>query len=158
MAYGFDFPVGPPDGHGYYNAQPFGKNNHLGDDWNGRGGGNTDMGDPVYAVAHGFVRSAANLFGGWGSVVRIVHCAPRNADTLWVESLYAHLDTMLVKPGHWIKKGEQLGTIGNAGGIYLAHLHLELRDSVDMETGGGYGTDTRGYLDPTAFIRSNRSK
>ncbi len=26
---------------GYYNAQVFGKNNHLGDDWNGVGGGNT---------------------------------------------------------------------------------------------------------------------
>ncbi|MBL4587064.1 MAG: hypothetical protein JKX84_08430, partial [Flavobacteriales bacterium] len=27
---GFDFPVGPPDAKGYYNAQPFGKNEHLG--------------------------------------------------------------------------------------------------------------------------------
>ena len=38
---GFDFPVGPPDAKGYYDAQSFGKNRHLGSDWNGVGGGNT---------------------------------------------------------------------------------------------------------------------
>jgi hypothetical protein len=43
----FDFPAGKPDGEGYYNAQGFGKNNHLGADWNGNGGGNTDLGDTI---------------------------------------------------------------------------------------------------------------
>jgi len=46
----FDFPVGKPDAKGYYNAQIFGKNNHLGDDWNGANGGNSDLGEPIYAV------------------------------------------------------------------------------------------------------------
>jgi len=47
----FDFPVGRPDAKGYYNAQGFGKNAHLGDDWNGTGGGNSDLGDPIYEEA-----------------------------------------------------------------------------------------------------------
>lgn len=34
IADAFDFPVGKPDAKSYYNAQPFTKNNHLGDDWN----------------------------------------------------------------------------------------------------------------------------
>jgi len=46
LADAFDYPVGKPDAKQYYNAQPFGKNYHLGDDWNGKGGGNTDLGDP----------------------------------------------------------------------------------------------------------------
>ena len=31
----FDFPVGKPDAVGYYNAQEFTENDHLGEDWNG---------------------------------------------------------------------------------------------------------------------------
>src|SRR5262245_5899247 len=70
---GFDFPVGPPDARGYYDAQPFGQDQHLGSDWNGVRGGDTDLGDPVYAVADGVVSSAAHEGEGWGNVVRVVH-------------------------------------------------------------------------------------
>lgn len=52
---GFDFPVGKPDAKGYYDAQSFGKNNHLGSDWNGNGGGNSDFGDDVFSIADGVV-------------------------------------------------------------------------------------------------------
>ena len=64
-AYHFDYPVGTADGHGYYNAQGFTENNHLGDDWNGTGGGNTDFGDPIYAIANGRVKVAEDYGGGW---------------------------------------------------------------------------------------------
>lgn len=48
-----------------------------------------------------------------------------------------------------------LGTIGDAGGQYLAHLHFELRDRIGAPLGGGYGTPD-GQVDPTAFILANR--
>ncbi|WP_240642318.1 hypothetical protein [Nonlabens xiamenensis] len=32
LALSFDFPVGKPEAKGYYNAQAFGVNDHLGDD------------------------------------------------------------------------------------------------------------------------------
>jgi murein DD-endopeptidase MepM/ murein hydrolase activator NlpD len=147
---GFDLPVGPPDGRGYYNAQPFGANTHLGDDWNGVGGGDTDLGDPVYAVAAGVVVEAIDHGGGWGNVVRIVHACDG------VESLYAHLATIDVAAGATVRRGARIGTIGTAGGQYPAHLHLELRARSGMPLGGGYGTDTTGYLDPTAFITNHR--
>lgn len=157
LADGFDFPVGIPDAQGYYNAQGFRENNHLGDDWNGKGGGNTDLGDPVHSIANGYVSEAYDAGAGWGNVARIVHCWKNEGNWKIVESLYAHLDTMLVQQGQWVEKGAQIGTIGNAGGLYYAHLHLEIRTEAGKELGGGYAHDTAGYLNPTVFIRQHRS-
>lgn len=148
---GFDFPVGPPDAAGYYDAQPFGVNDHLGTDWNGDGGADTDLGDPVFAVSAGVVVEALDHGGGWGNVVRIEHaCAA-------VESLYAHLDVVDVVAGAHVTRGQRIGTIGTAHGQYLAHLHFELRDRLKMPLGGAYGTDRSGYVDPTMFIRTHRA-
>lgn len=150
---GFDFPVGKPNAEGYYNAQPFQRNNHLGDDWNAVTGGNSDLGDPIYAIANGYVVLAQDKSGGWGNVIRVMH---QLDDSTYVESIYAHCDTMLVSANEGIKRGEQIATIGNAGGIYYAHLHLEIRDSVEMDLGGGYSSYYTGFLDPTAFINKHR--
>jgi murein DD-endopeptidase MepM/ murein hydrolase activator NlpD len=153
---GFDFPVNPPDAKKYYNAQPFGKNAHLGDDWNGTGGGNTDLGDSVYAIGNGVVVAAENYGGGWGNVVRIVHFLDHHPTYQFVESVYAHLDEIKIQDGALIKKGELIGTIGNANGQYWAHLHLEIRSNIEMPIGGGYSQNTEGYLNPTTFIKANR--
>jgi len=149
----FDFPVGKPDAKGYYNAQGFTVNGHLGDDWNAVTGGNSDLGDPIYAIGNGYVKFAANFFGGWGNVIRVDHQLPNGQK---IESLYAHCDTILVRKGDWIRRGQQIGTIGNVGGLYLAHLHLELRDSTEMPIGFGYADRVGGYLNPTKFINEYR--
>jgi len=153
LAHDFDFPVGKPNAVGYYNAQPFGDNNHLGDDWNAETGVNSDLGDPIYSVAVGKVVFAEDLAGSWRNVIRVVHYLPNG---LTYESVYAHCENINAKDGDWVDKGEQIATIGNANGIYLAHLHLEIRDSVGMVIGGGYSENQTGYIDPTAFIKSNR--
>lgn len=155
---GFDYPVGPPDGKGYYNAQVFGKNKHLGDDWNGTGGGNTDLGDPVYSMAEGIVTFAEDIRGGWGRILRISHNIGTRSEPDCIEALYAHLDTMLVEQGDTVARGQHIAAIGNAHDIYYAHLHLEIRDTVGLPIGGGYGEETEGYLDPTAFIKAHRPK
>jgi murein DD-endopeptidase MepM/ murein hydrolase activator NlpD len=149
---GFDFPVGKPNAQGYYNAQGFGKNNHLGDDWNGTGGGNTDLGDSIYSIANGYVSQVKNYKKGWGNVVRIVHS---HNDSIY-ESLYAHCDTIVTKAGLFVKKGDPIATIGNLNGYYLAHLHLEIRNDVHLAIGFGYAEDSSGYLNPTKFIKNNR--
>ena len=150
---GFDFPVGKPNASGYYNAQKFGENNHLGEDWNGVGGGNTDLGDSIYAIANGNVSFAEDINGGWGNVIRIIH--QTDADTQ-IESLYAHCLKIDVQEGDYVNKGDKIGTIGNNSGQYLAHLHLELRTEVGLPIGGGYSSNTAGYINPTEFIKSNR--
>jgi len=152
IADSFDFPVGKPNAKGYYNAQKFGKNNHLGEDWNAVTGGDSDLGDPIYATANGYVKFAEDVGGGWGNIIRILHKLPNGKK---VESLYAHCDSILVKKRQWIKKGTKIGTIGTANGQYLAHLHFELRDRVNMPIGGGYSLNTDGYLNPTKFIKNH---
>ncbi len=149
----FDFPVGKPDAKGYYNAQKFQENMHLGDDWNAVTGGNSDLGDPIYSIANGYVKFAEDHGGGWGNVIRVIH---KMSNGKIVESLYAHCDTILVKEKQWIKKGMKIGTIGNVDGQYLAHLHFEIRNNIELPIGAGYSDKTDGYLDPTEFIKKNR--
>lgn len=151
---GFDFPVGKPNAKGYYDAQPFGKNNHLGSDWNANSGGNTDLGAQIYAISHGYVKSTKNLGGGWGNVIRIIHTMPNGKQ---YESIYAHCDKIVVKQNSFVKRGEKIGTIGNCNGRYLAHLHFEIRSLINRGIGGGYSWFTLGYLNPTKFINSNRN-
>lgn len=150
---GFDFPVGRPNGEGYYNAQGFGKNDHLGDDWNADSGGNSDLGDSIYSTANGYVKFAEDIQGGWGNVIRVLHKLP---DGTFVESLYAHCNEIKVKKGDWIKRGDLIGTIGTAHGIYYAHLHFEIRTNIDLGIGGGYSSNQAGYTDPTKFILNHR--
>lgn len=154
IADSFDFPVGKPDAKGYYDAQPFMKNNHLGEDWNAVTGGNSDLGDPIFATANGYVTQAKDYKGGWGNVIRIVHKLNGNPYP-YLESLYAHCDEILVEKDQFVKKGQKIATIGNAHGTYYAHLHFELRHKIDMPLGGGYSADTTGFLEPKIFIKAN---
>ena len=150
---GFDFPVGKPEGKGYYDAQHFGANNHLGEDWNGNGGGNSDLGDPIYAIANGKVSLAKDVKGGWGNVIRIIHTLPSGEQ---VESLYGHCDEIFVKETEEVKKGQKIGTIGTADGQYKAHLHFEIREKPGMPIGKGYSENIDGYVNPSKFIYDNR--
>ena len=151
-AFSFDFPLGIPNGDGYYNAQEFRENNHLGEDWNGVGGGNTDYGDSIYSIANGLVTFAKDIKGGWGKVIRIKHFYKGE----YYESLYAHCSNLFVNEGDWIEKGYHIGNIGDCDGKYKAHLHLEIRDSIEMPTGGGYSSDQSGFINPSKFIKNNR--
>jgi murein DD-endopeptidase MepM/ murein hydrolase activator NlpD len=153
IAFGFDFPVGKPDGKGYYDYQGFTKNNHLGEDWNGIRGSNTDLGDTIYSIGNGQVTFAEDIGGGWGNTIRIVHELP---DGRKYESVYAHCDTIISRANSWTLKGEPIGTIGTGNGQYLAHLHLEIREEIGLAVGNGYSADTTGYVNPTAFIKKHR--
>ena len=153
---GFDFPVGSPNAQGYYDAQPYGRNRHLGSDWNGNGGGNSDLGDPVFAIAHGKVTRVHDYGRGWGLVVTILHSVdPSVSEDGRIESLYAHLDETLVTPGQILTRNQPIGTIGTAHGAWPAHLHFEIRQTVGLPIGTGYGV-SQSHTDPTAFIQQHR--
>ena len=66
------------------------------------------------------------------------------------------LSGLLIQEGSSVKRGDKIGTIGTAHGAYYAHLHLEIRDKTEMSLGGGYSSNTKGYLDPTSFINKHR--
>jgi murein DD-endopeptidase MepM/ murein hydrolase activator NlpD len=157
MADGFDFPVGKPDGEGYYKARGYTPNGHLGEDWNGRGGGDTDLGAPVYSTAHGLVLFAKNYYHGWGNVVIIRHAYQEGGQTKFVDSLYGHLDQIHVRYGQHVKRGQQVGTIGTGGGLYPAHLHFEMRKDIRVGMARhAFPKDDSVYWSGTDFINARR--
>jgi murein DD-endopeptidase MepM/ murein hydrolase activator NlpD len=80
-------------------------------------------GDPVYAIGDGVVTVAVgdqkHSKVSYGNYVKINH---GNG----VESLYAHLDSVVVKQGEQVKRGQLIGYGGNSGGSTGSHLHFEL--------------------------------
>ncbi len=152
----FDFPLGTEHGALAYDAQPFTQNNHLGDDLNGIGGENSDLGDPVYAVADGRVLLAREGGPGWGNIVILLHAYCEKGERKYVQSYYAHLDSILVAKDDEVRRGQEIATVGTANGKYLAHLHFEMREFITPFVGAGYRRDTRGWLNPSEFIRAHR--
>jgi murein DD-endopeptidase MepM/ murein hydrolase activator NlpD len=152
----FDFPLGSENGAMTYNAQPFTKNHHLGDDLNGIGGENSDLGNPIYAIADGRVLLARDGGPGWGHVVIVLHAYIDNGERKYVQSYYGHVGEMLVHAREDVRRGQQIATVGTGDGRYFAHLHLEMREFIAPFIGPGYRADTRGWLNPTAFIAAHR--
>lgn len=176
---GFDFPVGPraedadvwqtykvdatladPNYKKTFNAW------HTGEDWNGRGGGDTDLGDPVYAVSNGRVVEFGYYTPSWGNLVLLEHAMP-DGSLVW--SQYAHLDTIQVdNVGQIVKRGELIGTIGkgertaaNPRGRWVAHLHFEIRrNQLPADAWRPYVNSRdlvmENYFSPTPFINEHR--
>jgi murein DD-endopeptidase MepM/ murein hydrolase activator NlpD len=161
LADGFDFPVGKPSAAGYYKSRGLRLRapQHFGEDWNGRAGGNSDLGDPVYSCADGVVTFAHNVRQGWGNVVLVRHAYrdPADKKIKFVDSLYGHLDKMMVKTGQNVKRGSLLGTIGTNFGMYPAHLHFEIRHNITIGMArNGVPSDLNNWADPTQFITKYR--
>lgn len=157
LADGFGLPVGLENGKKYYKARGMRPNGHLGEDWNGVGGGDSDLGDPVHATANGLVVYARDFRAGWGNVVIIRHAYLERGDTRYVDSLYGHLDRILVREGQRVDRGNKVGTIGTAHGQYPAHLHFEMRK--DLRVGmyrSMFPRDYRTYFDPTQFVLTHQ--
>lgn len=158
LASGFDFPVGKPDSKGYYKARGFWPNGHLGEDWNGRGGGNTDLGDPVSSIGDGIVVQSRDVRMGWGNVVIIRHAfSDKNNKVKYIDSLYGHLNERTVVLNQRVTKGQKIGTIGTNHGMYIAHLHFEIRKNISIGMHRSRFAKTyANYYSPSSFIRANR--
>jgi murein DD-endopeptidase MepM/ murein hydrolase activator NlpD len=70
--------------------------------------------------------------------------------------MYAELNSIDVKPGQLVKRGQQIGTVGNANGTYPAHLHWEVRQTVGLGVGPGFSTRRDGWLEPSDFLAAHR--
>jgi murein DD-endopeptidase MepM/ murein hydrolase activator NlpD len=159
LADGFDFPVGKPEAKGYHKARGFWPNGHLGEDWDGNGGGDTDLGDPIYAIGRGVVILSENVKLGWGNCVIVRHAyRDTNGRIDMVDSLYGHLLDRAVKVGQIVQKGELVGRMGSNFGMYPAHLHLEVRKNLAIGMNRTkFARDYSNYYSPTAFINAHRT-
>lgn len=87
---------------------------------------------PIRAAETGTV-----VFSGWngahGKQVELQH------DSHW-STRYSHLQSLLVRPGTVVKKGQIIGLSGETGLATGPHLHFELREDGDA-------------LDPEVFLR-----
>ena len=160
LADGFDFPVGKPDGAGYYVFRGFSQYGHLGEDWNGKGGGNTDLGDPVYSIGHGVVLFSRDYKRGWGNVVIIRHAyRAKNGQIAFIDSLYGHLKNRYCSVGDRVTRGQKIGTIGRGPyNMYTAHLHFEIRK--DLRVGMRrdlYPKTYATYHSPRYFVGAHRN-
>ncbi|HSQ40322.1 MAG TPA: LysM peptidoglycan-binding domain-containing M23 family metallopeptidase [Anaerolineales bacterium] len=77
-------------------------------------------GDVIMAADHGVVMFAGWSQYGYGNMVQIDH---GNGYT----TLYAHLTTYFVTMCQSVGQGDQIGTAGNTGNSFGAHLHFEIR-------------------------------
>jgi murein DD-endopeptidase MepM/ murein hydrolase activator NlpD len=75
--------------------------------------------DPVVASFDGMVR-IARYHPGYGRVVVIRHYNG-------LETLYAHMHRLKVKPGDVVESGQVIGLGGSSGRSTGSHLHFELR-------------------------------
>jgi murein DD-endopeptidase MepM/ murein hydrolase activator NlpD len=159
LADGFDYPVGKPDAAGYHKARGYTPNGHLGEDWNGNGGGDSDLGDPIYSTARGVVIISENVRVGWGNCIIVRH-AYRDTDgsIKMVDSLYAHLNERKVNVGTIVERGQLVGTMGSNFGQYPVHLHFEMRKNLQIGMNRGkFARDNSNYYSPTAFIMAHRT-
>jgi len=94
------------------------------------------LGTPVKAVESGTVELIGNL-GTYGSTVVLDH-----GDGYW--SVYSHLQTIGVKKGGTVARGEVIGTVGGGNTDEGPHLYFEIRGSSGIA------------LDPAEWLRRRK--
>ena len=77
------------------------------------------FGNDINPIADGQVIEVSYGRLGWGNTVVIAHA-------YGLQSRYAHLNEIRVKPGDLINQSQVLGTIGLTGWTTGPHLHLEI--------------------------------
>lgn len=154
---GFDLPVAPPEGTGFYKSRGFRAGGHLGEDWVTDGGSAKGFGRPVHAIGNGLVVLARDVHVAWGNVVIVRHAWIENRRLQFADSLYAHLDRITVREGQQVPRGQQVGTVGSNHGMYPPHLHFEIHKDLSIGVNHAQGTrDLRSYWLPTEFIMAHR--
>ena len=95
-------------------------------------------GTPVRAARDGVVRQTGTNktpgFRGYGNFVLLDHGGG-------VMTLYAHCDSISVKPGQRLRQGQTVARVGNTGRASTDHLHFEIRIN-------GKPADPLAYLPP----------
>lgn len=78
------------------------------------------VGTPIYATGDGKITVARTTNGsGYGRYVQIDH-------GFGYETLYGHMNRVVVRRGQSVKRGDIIGYVGNSGRSTAPHLHYEV--------------------------------
>lgn len=136
-------------GYGYGDATAYGF--HEGVDVNDNGGGNSDLGKPIVAIADGVVTSVHDhtgvptfgkhihyqIDGPWGT--RYVH--------------HAHCQAILVQVGDKIQEGQVIARVGNSGTVF-AHDHWAIKKRpTGVDAICTLRVELEKWEDPMAFVK-----
>lgn len=95
---------------------------------------------PIIAAADGVV-IRSDYSTSYGNVVYISH----NLDGKIYTTVYAHMESLSVQSGQTVKQGQQLGTMGNTGISFGAHLHFEIHE-------GEWNAQKSNAVNPRTYI------
>jgi len=153
IADSFCFPVNHGSMKGYENAFTFQQNSnymqgkHQAVDISKIGGGDNDLGDTIYCIANGRVVCSFN------DVIMVLHKTSEG----FIVSLYRHCMELFVRDREYVSMVQPIGRIGNCNGVYLAHLHFEIRTDITIGIGTGYGKPD-GFVHPLKYITFKRKE
>lgn len=85
------------------------------------------IGSPIYSIGDGVVVDV--LYQNTGGKMIIIDHGNN------IFSMYAHLNSQLVKEGQHIKRAEKIGTMGNTGFTTGPHLHLSVSQGMPYTSG-----------------------
>lgn len=134
---------------------------HTGDDLFSKQGELATAHQPVFATGSGVVVNASKLTGTWGNVIVIRH-DPHILTGQIVYSRYGHVESMQVKPGDRVVRGQYIANIGNAFGAFIYHLHFDISYSRILQTrpSDWPAMDKKrlndNYLNPNDFVSKRR--
>ncbi len=95
-----------------------------------------DTGTPVLSVGDGTVAFAGEQ-GNYGNLVVVNH-------SQGLQTRYAQLNSMTVRVGQTLRRGDRLGTVGATGLASRPHLHFEVRTNSEL---GWVAQDPSNYID-----------
>lgn len=88
------------------------------------------IGTPVYAIANGVAVKVSKQNTGFGNHIVLIHKDfpspdnPSAKETLY--SSYSHMDEVLIAEGSIVRRGQQIGTVGETGTATTPHLHFQI--------------------------------
>lgn len=81
------------------------------------------LGTPVKAAESGIVAYSGNELRGFGNMILVKHQGG------WITA-YAHTESISVKRGDTVRKGQQIATVGKTGSVTSPQLHFEIRQKM----------------------------
>ena len=138
----------------WYDAQPFGTKTNYGwhesADINLRTGGDSDLGQPLYAIADGEITSVCKTHPTKNFGLHL-HLKFETKDGVrWAH--YAHCKTISVKEGDKVKEGQKIAELGKSG-TTSSHLHFAIKNvPTGIEGIAKTKEDLKKWEDPIAFI------